>query len=160
MSRVTGILESLIENNSIKIHVEVLNWQEAIKQSIAPLIESKSVKPIYATKVIESTIKYGPYYLISELVAMPHARPEDGVNKDSFSLITLKHPVQFDNDKRKIKILVALAATSADIHVSKALPQVVAIFENAIITNKIVVAKSKEEIIKILKSINLNKYVK
>ena len=31
---------------------------------------------------------------------MPHARPEAGVLRDSFSLITLKEPVQFSDGKK------------------------------------------------------------
>lgn len=45
-------------------------------------------------------------------MAMPHARPEAGVQRDAFSLITLTHPVKFQ-DGKEVSVLLALAATSS-----------------------------------------------
>ena len=90
---------------------------------------------------------------------MPHARPEDGVNKSAFSLVILNKPIQFNNDKRKIRILITLAAASSEIHVSVSLPQVVASFESDAIIEKLLKASSDEEVIKILKKIDYSKYL-
>ena len=154
-----NLLDSLIENKAIQINVEAENWQDAVKKSIIPLIDSKAVESKYLKAVIDSTIKFGPYYIISNHVAMPHARPENGVNKSAFSLVILKKPVQFDKDKRKIRILITLAAASSAIHVSVSLPQVVASFESDDIIEKLLNATSQEEVIKILKTIDYSKYL-
>ena len=39
-------------------------------------------------------------------MAMPHARPEAGVQRDAFSLITLTHPVKFQ-DGKEVSVLLA-----------------------------------------------------
>ena len=59
---------------------------------------------------------------------MPHARPEAGVKRDSFSLVTLTEPVAF-SDGKEVQVLLALAATSSEIHTSVAIPQIIALFE-------------------------------
>lgn len=154
-----NLLDSLIENNAIQINVDAKDWQDAIKKSIKPLIKSKVVESKYLQAIIDSTIKFGPYYIISNQVAMPHARPEDGVNKSAFSLVILKKPIQFDNDKRKIRILITLAAASSAIHVSVSLPQVVASFELDEVVEKLLKANTQKEVIKILKAIDYSKYL-
>ncbi len=152
MSSKTSLLRSLIENDSIKIKQEASSWQEAVQIAINPLIKSNAVDPRYVDAIIESTEEYGPYYILTERLAMPHARPEDGVNKNAFSLTTLKTPITFKNDGRKIDLLIALSATSNEIHVSEALPQIVDIFGDSEVTEKISNAKTKEEIIEIIKN--------
>lgn len=154
------LLESLKENKSINIGVSVSDWQEAVKKTFEPLLKNKAIKKDYIDSVISLTKKYGPYYIISDDIAMPHARPEDGAIKNAFSLVVLKEPILFEKDDRKIKLLIGLSATSAEIHVSSALPQVVATFENKENVQKIEDAKTIEEIEKILEGINSSKYLK
>ena len=155
-----NLLDSLVVNKAIQINVEANDWKEAIAKSIAPLIKSKAVKKGYLQAIINSTNKFGPYYIISDKVAMPHARPEDGVNKSAFSLLILKKPIRFPNDLRDIRILITLAAASAAIHVSVALPQVVASFENDKVVTTLLEASTPNEVIEILKGIDYSKYLK
>ena len=91
------------------------------------MIESGAILPEYYDAIIESTEEYGPYYILMPGMAMPHARPEAGVQSDAFSLITLQNPVVFQMGKRYL--FVGLAATSSKIHTSVAIPQIIALFE-------------------------------
>jgi PTS system ascorbate-specific IIA component len=84
---------------------------------------------------------------------MPHARTEDGVLKDCFSLLVLKNFVKFPKDEKKIRILLAFGATSADIHVSSALPQIVALFDQQKTIEEILQSKNKNDVIDIIKKI-------
>ena len=159
MSKDLSLLESLKENDSIALNVQVKDWQEAIIICTKKLVENGAIEKSYVDAIINSTIKNGPYYIINENVAMPHARPEDGVNKDAFALITLQKPVVFPKDKRKIQVLISLAATSSDIHVSTALPQIVAVFESKETTQKILSAKSSKEVLEIISQVDFRKYL-
>ena len=94
-----NLKQALIENKSIRLGLSASTWQEAIKLSVDPLIESWAVKPEYYDAIIESTEGYGPYYILMPGMAMPHARPEAGVQRDAFSLVTLKEPVTFSDGK-------------------------------------------------------------
>lgn len=140
--------QSLIENKSIKIGVEAKDWQDAIKKGTDLLIKSNAVKEEYYHAIIKNTEEYGPYYIILPGVAMPHARPEYGVIKDSFSLITLKKPVEFQD--KKVSILITLAAISSESHNEKALVQIAELFDNEHNVEIIKKAKNIQEILDIL----------
>lgn len=123
-----NLKQALIDNNSIRLGLSATSWEEAVKLAIDPLIESGAVTEEYYHAIIESTNEYGPYYILMPGMAMPHARPEAGVKRDSFSLVTLTSPVTF-SDGKEVSVLLALAATSSQIHTSVAIPQIIALFE-------------------------------
>ena len=119
-----NLKQALIENNSIRLGLSASTWQEAVKLAVDPLIESGAVKPG---------------------MAMPHARPEAGVQRDAFSLVTLKEPVTF-SDGKGVSVLLALAATSSQIHTSVAIPQIIALFELENSIARLEACKSEEEV--------------
>ncbi|MXR08141.1 PTS sugar transporter subunit IIAB [Mycoplasma hyorhinis] len=153
------LLKTLKKFNSIQLNLEAKNWQEAIWLSVQPLIEKNAITQDYYNAIIESTIKNGPYYIIANDLAMPHAQSERGVKENAFSLITLKKPVFFDNDDRPVRILIALAATSPEIHTSVALPQIVAAFEDESVVKQILQAKEAQQVIDIILNIDFKKYL-
>ncbi|MFS9337293.1 PTS sugar transporter subunit IIA [Streptococcus intermedius] len=140
-----NLKQALIENNSIRLGLSASTWQEAVKLAVDPLIESGAVKPEYYDAIIESTEGYGPYYILMPGMAMPHARPEAGVQRDAFSLVTLKEPVTF-SDGKGVSVLLALAATSSQIHTSVAIPQIIALFELENSIAQLEACKSEEEV--------------
>lgn len=141
-----NLTQALTENNSIRLGLSANTWQEAVRLSIDPLIESGAVKEEYYHAIIESTEEYGPYYILMPGMAMPHARPEAGVNRDSFSLITLTEPVAF-SDGKEVQVLLALAATSSEIHTSVAIPQIIALFELENSIERLSNCQSPEEVL-------------
>lgn len=141
-----NLTKALTENNSIRLGLSADTWQEAVRLSIDPLIESGAVKEEYYHAIIESTEEYGPYYILMPGMAMPHARPEAGVNRDSFSLITLTEPVTF-SDGKEVQVLLALAATSSEIHTSVAIPQIIALFELENSIERLSNCQSPEEVL-------------
>lgn len=154
-----NLLEILKNLDSIRVHQKANSWEEAVKIAIDPLIEKNIVTKDYYDAILKRTKEWGPYYIISDELAMPHAESSLGVNDNGFSLIVLDEPVVFENDPRKIKILIALAAINSDIHTSEALPQIVAVFENNETIKKIINSDSKEEIISIIEKIDFKKYL-
>ena len=153
------LLETLKENNSINVQGQASNWKEAIKLACQPLIDSGAIMASYIDAIISSTNKNGPYYIIADGLAMPHAAPGEGVNRNCFSLVTLKEPVKFPGDNREVKVLIALAAINHDVHNSQALPQVVALFENNENVFKIAQMESVDEVIKFIESVDTDKYI-
>ena len=113
------------------------------------MIESGAVQPQYYDAIVESTEEYGPYYILMPGMAMPHARPEAGVNRDAFSLITLTEPVTF-SDGKEVSILLSLAATSSKIHTSVAIPQIIALFELENSIERLKACQSEEEVLALI----------
>lgn len=108
--------ESLIENNSIKLNVRAMDWKEAIKVGTDMLEASGAINPSYYQAITSSIEKLGPYIVIAPNFAMPHARPEDGVNRTAFALVTLAEPIYFEGEEEPVKVMVTLAGSSSDEH--------------------------------------------
>lgn len=144
-----NLKQALIDNRSIRLGLSAGTWQEAVKLSVEPLIESGAVLAEYYDAIIESTEKYGPYYILMPGMAMPHARPEAGVQRDAFSLVTLKEPVTFP-DGKEVSVLLALAATSSKIHTSVAIPQIIALFELENSVQRLQEAGSEKEVLELI----------
>lgn len=153
-----NLKEALVKNNSVKLGLEASTWEEAVKLSINPLIESGAVEERYYDAILRVTAEFGPYYLLMPGMAMPHARPEDGVNEDAFSLITLKEPVTF-SDGKQASVLIALAATSSEIHASVAIPQIIALLELENSIERMVQAKTAEEIYDMIEETKYSPYL-
>lgn len=141
-----NLTKAFKENNSIRLGLTAGDWKEAVKLSVDPLIESGAITEEYYHAIIESTEEHGPYYILMPGMAMPHARPEAGVKRDAFSLITLTEPVTF-SDGKEVSVLLALAATSSEIHTSVAIPQIIALFELENSIQRLVDCKTPEEVL-------------
>ncbi|MEI8632679.1 PTS sugar transporter subunit IIA [Vibrio sp. PP-XX7] len=60
----------------------------------------------------------GPYYVLGPGIAMPHSRPEDGVNRIALSLSVFKQGVSFGSEENDpVHLLVTLAAIDSNSHV-------------------------------------------
>ena len=108
--------QSLMENNSVLLNATASDWRSAIKLGTDMLIRSGAVEPRYHDAIIGSIEKMGPYIVIAPQFAMPHARPEDGVNRTAFALVTLTTPVTFEGEEEPVDVLVTLAVSTSDEH--------------------------------------------
>ncbi|MCG9652036.1 PTS sugar transporter subunit IIA [Vibrio vulnificus] len=111
-----GLKQSLIENNSIKLQAQASNWRDAIKIGTDMLIASGAIEPCYHDAIISSVDELGPYICIAPNLALPHARPENGVNRTAFALVTLETPIYFDGEDEPVDVLITLAGSSSDEH--------------------------------------------
>ncbi|EGQ9880520.1 PTS sugar transporter subunit IIA [Vibrio vulnificus] len=111
-----GLKQSLIENNSIKLQAQASNWRDAIKIGTDMLIASGAIEPCYHDAIISSVEELGPYICIAPNLALPHARPENGVNRTAFALVTLETPIYFDGEDEPVDVLITLAGSSSDEH--------------------------------------------
>ena len=68
-----NLKQALVDNQSIKLGLQATTWQEAVRLSVEPLIDSGAVLPEYYDAIIASTEEYGPYYILCPGMAMPHA---------------------------------------------------------------------------------------
>ncbi|HDY7856869.1 TPA: PTS sugar transporter subunit IIA [Vibrio vulnificus] len=111
-----GLKQSLIENNSIKLQAQTSNWRDAIKIGTDMLIASGAIEPCYHDAIISSVEELGPYICIAPNLALPHARPENGVNRTAFALVTLETPIYFEGEDEPVDVLITLAGSSSDEH--------------------------------------------
>ncbi|MCQ4673471.1 PTS sugar transporter subunit IIA, partial [Lactonifactor longoviformis] len=88
--------------------------------------------------------------VIAPKVAMPHARPEDGVNKVSMTLTTFKEDIYFSGkEQHKVKILISLAPKDNQTHI-KALACLTKMLSKKENIDKILNSKDKYEILEVI----------
>lgn len=105
-----------LAKEAIALHVEVSDWEEAIRRAGDLLINTGKIATSYVDATIQNIHEFGPYILIAPNIALPHARPEDGVNEEAISVLTLKQPVGFDSE-RQFSIVICLAAVNQNLHI-------------------------------------------
>lgn len=105
-----------IENVQIVEHVD--SWEEAINISLKSLETQGYVTDEYAKSIIQITKDMGPYYVLTENVALIHGRPESGVLKKQIAITVLREPIKFSEDGYPVRLLVALAATDSESHMA------------------------------------------
>ncbi|WP_028866186.1 PTS sugar transporter subunit IIA [Psychromonas aquimarina] len=124
------MLKKMLTEDVIRIHESAENWQQSIEFACQALLDNGAIEPSYVDAIFRSHQEIGPYYVVGPGIAMPHARPEDGVNRLSLSLTVIKQGVNFDNEENDpVKLLLTLAATDSVSHV-EAIQQLVELFMN------------------------------
>lgn len=140
------MIKELLESN-IQILPQVESWEEAIKIASRPLLEKGYIEPRYIDTMISKVNELGFYIVLSEDVAMPHSRPEDGVLKMGMSLLKLDTPAKFGNNN--IQIVITLAAKDNESHID-ALTNLVELLNDDEKIEKIKLAKTNQEILEII----------
>lgn len=142
-------LKSLIRENLVDVDVEVRDWEEAIRAAGKLMVDDGAVEPRFVDAMIRVKNEFGPYIVVAPGIALPHAKPEDGVIQASIAVIRLKNTVEFGNkDNDPVYLVVALAAVDNKQHI-EGLRQLSGVLGD---DNKIAAIKkvqTKEELLKI-----------
>src|SRR5690625_2078742 len=106
---------NFLDKNLIAFNVEVNTPQEAIEAAGNLLVCANYVEEKYVNAMIESYNVNGAYIVIAPAIAIPHARPEDGVKETYISLAQLKKPIVFGNEANyTVFILFAIDVINSD----------------------------------------------
>ncbi|MDK2807081.1 MAG: mannitol operon transcriptional activator [Thermoanaerobacterium sp.] len=140
------LLKDLLTEKTIKLNVEVKDWEEAVRIGGELLEKDGAIEHRYIDAMINSVKEIGPYIVIAPGIAMPHARPEAGAKKIGMSLITLKNPVNFGNKENDpVKIVVCLCAVDHSSHL-KALSELVELLGDERFISTLLNSSSQDEI--------------
>ncbi|WP_410511241.1 BglG family transcription antiterminator [Paenibacillus sp. BR2-3] len=109
------VLEELITAQTIQFVSRVSDWREGIRIAAGPLVEMGTIEERYVAAMIDSIEANGPYVVITPGVAIPHARPDQGVLSLSMSLLRLDEAVEFSPNK-PVRLIIVLAAADRSSH--------------------------------------------
>ena len=124
------MLSELLTENMMQFTNESLNWEEAIKLSASPLANNGRVESSYIEAMVKKVKENGTYIYIGKGIAIPHARPEDGVNQVGMSLLRVSRPVYLlDDENYPVELFICLAAIDSQTHL-KALSQLTTLLSN------------------------------
>lgn len=146
------MLQDLLTEDMIQFEGgEQLFWEDAIRLGCRPLEEKRYIEERYTATIIENVHKMGPFIDLGHGVAIPHARPENGVSRLGMSFLKLSTPVYLLEDKRhEIDTIICLAAIDNRTHL-KALSQLTKILSNGEKLKTLKAVRTKEEMLEFLK---------
>jgi mannitol operon transcriptional antiterminator len=145
-------LSEMLTEETIALGLAVADWQEAVRASGNLLVRAGRAEPSYVDGMIRMVQEIGPYIVIAPGVALPHARPEDGVKEACMSLVTLSPPVPFGNEYNDpVELVVAFGSPDSKGHM-EALAELARLLENEIALNALKKAASPRDIVTVVKS--------
>ncbi|NBJ68216.1 MULTISPECIES: BglG family transcription antiterminator [Clostridia] len=118
-------LQQLLPINRVQLQESVSTWQQAITLAAQPLLDEGYIKRGYIDKMLEAIYENGPYIVISDQFALPHAGSSEDVYQTGLSMLCLQQPV--DLLGKDVSIIVVLASEDNEQHL-KALAQLTKLF--------------------------------
>ncbi len=104
------LLQLLTENRVLQ-HVQVKDWQEAVRTAGALLLKAGDIREAYIESSIQAAKELGAYFVVRPGVALSHARPGADVNRVGLSLVTMTPPVSFGHPHNDPVFLLFMFAT-------------------------------------------------
>ncbi|WP_223593903.1 PTS sugar transporter subunit IIA [Neobacillus bataviensis] len=140
-----------LEENLVALDAEAFTPEEAIRAAGQLLVNSGAAADGYVDAMVASYHKNGPYFVLAPRIALPHARPEDGVHEASVSFVRLKQPVVFGNAANDpVQFVFGLGASSSDEHL-KILQKLMTLLSNQENLQKLTEVTSYQEIKNIIR---------
>lgn len=142
------MLSTRLTSELVQFIPEVDSWEEAIKVAAEPLLKKGAIEDKYIEAMIHNVNEFGPYIVLMPKVAMPHARPEDGVKQLGISLMVTEKSVLF-NEEKTANIFFVLAANDANNHLVL-LQEITEFLSDQEKVDALSVAKNYEDVLKLL----------
>jgi len=107
-----------ISKENVALQVRVDGWEEAIRAAGQILLNCGAIEERYIEAMVETAKELGPYFVIAPGIAIPHAKPEDGVMQVCFVALQLEPPVVFGNpDNDPVQLVIAFSSLDATAHI-------------------------------------------
>ena len=107
----------LLKKENVQIYESAKDWRDAIYKSVKPLEEHGYVESRYKDEIIANVESMGPYIVIADHIALPHARPEQGALQTQIGVTLFRNSVVFDGkDDMPARLFVTLAAKDSNSH--------------------------------------------
>lgn len=146
-------LQDILKRQCIALNLEAKTWEEAVRLSGELLLKNNYIKESYIDAMVKTVKEMGPYIVIVPGIAMPHARPEDGVKAIGASLVTLKEPINFgDSENDPVKVIIAICSTDHISHM-KALSQLMKVMESPNFLENILKVHSPEGVLEYIENL-------
>ncbi len=103
-----------IDKDHMQIIDSASDYGEAIRTAAKPLERDGYITDTYIDEMIEALEEHGPYIVLAEEFALPHARPSEAVKETALSLLTVKNGV--DVKGHFVRLFIVLAAKDSTSH--------------------------------------------
>lgn len=112
------MLSEVIKDEYIQLDVQANNFEDAIKEALQPFLEADVVTKKYIEAILRIYEETGPYIVITENIALPHAPIEEGAKDMAIGFTRLKTPVVSGHSTNDpVKYLFPLSAKDSQSHI-------------------------------------------
>lgn len=140
-------LRELLRPELVKVNESVQDWEEAIRAAGKLMVADGAVEPRFVDAMIRVAKEFGPYIVVAPGIALPHARPEDGVIRASIAVVQLAAPINFGNkDNDPVFLVIALAAVDNQQHI-QGLAELAGVLGNSENVQALKNCKAEEELL-------------
>lgn len=147
-----GFVARVVASGTIAVKQAASSWEAAVQLGGEMMVKAGLIEPSYVTAMIENHKTIGPYYIIAPGIAMPHAKPENGVLKTGYAVVTLSKPVEFgDEENDPVDVLIFAGAVNREEHNEEVVPQVAELCDSEEYVNRLREAGSTEAAVAVLK---------
>ncbi|MCZ4293728.1 PTS sugar transporter subunit IIA [Vibrio sinaloensis] len=144
-------LLNLIGDNIVISNEQNLTVDAALNITCSKLLEQGKVEASYLEAIKTKHKEIGAYYVLAPKIAMPHARPEDGVKEAALQITVFKHGVDLESeDNGDVFFSVTLAALDSNSHI-QTIVALSELFQNDEDVEAIIAAENESAIAEILK---------
>ncbi|MWN05798.1 PTS sugar transporter subunit IIA [Gilliamella sp. Pas-s95] len=144
------MLKTWLTCKTVNVVDSVSDWKEAIQLCAVPLLENNTITPSYIKAIFELHESIGPYYVLAPGIAMPHARPEQGVNQLGLSMLLVKQGVKFNSQENDpVYLITLLAANDSTSHIEM-LTQLATLFGESNDIQTIFNSQNRDEILAVI----------
>lgn len=145
-------MSKIINKDNVFLTDKDLTWKDAIKLCAKPLLDDGYIEDSYIESIFTQAEKMGPYFDFGQGIAVPHSRPEDGVNKTGAALLKVNKPVLLMDDKsHPIDVFIVFGSSDNYSHID-ILKEISNVFGNKDKLDKIKSANNKDEILSIFRN--------
>ena len=123
------------------------DWELAVRETADPLLNGGCIHQSYVEKMITLGREHGPYFVISDDVAVAHARPEDGAEAMGLALSIYRQGVMIGD--KEVRFLFVLATPNQQDHLH-ILENVMEFCNNKEMRDKIAEAESETTALELL----------
>lgn len=108
----------MLPAEQIAAGVQAADWRAAVTAAGRLLERAGAVEPgRYTAAMLRVVEELGPYIVLAPGLALPHARPEDGVRRPCLAVVALETPVAFGSPENDpVRVVIAFGAPDAKGH--------------------------------------------
>lgn len=107
-------MENTIRPEHMKIVESQDSYEDAVRLAAKPLLDDGYITEQYIDDMLQALKDYGPYIVLADEFAMPHARPSEAVKETGLSLLVVKNGVDLMDNH--VKLFIVLAAKDNNDH--------------------------------------------
>ena len=108
------MLHTLLSEQRIRKITWITDWKEGIAIAAQPLVKDGSITEQYISEMIAAVERFGPYIVLTDKFALPHAQGTDYVKRTAMSLLIAEN--ETDMKGQPVSMFMILASTDGKSH--------------------------------------------